>query len=291
MFIGISSHDYSDIQVKGDSTTGSGHYARTGAAGSIAANRLSYFFNLHGPSFAVDTACSSALVAVHNACQSIWNGESGLALAGGVNCIITPEATISFSKASMLSPDGRCKAFDASANGYVRGEGAGVVVLKPLSRAQTDGDQIYAVIKATALNQDGRTQGLTLPNRFAQEVLLRTVYRQAGIDKQQVNYIEAHGTGTPAGDPIEGNAIGTVLGRGRLPGNCLWIGSVKTNIGHLEAASGIAGLIKTALMLKHRQIPPNLYFSTPNPRIDFEGLNLRVPRSLEPWPETGGRRC
>ena len=286
VFIGISSHDYSDIQVKDVPHGGSGAYASTGAALSIAANRLSYAFNFQGPSLAVDTACSSGLVAVHLACQSIWRGEVHLALAGGVNCLITPEATISFSKASMLSPSGRCKAFDASANGYVRSEGAGLVVLRPLSQAQADGARIYAVIRATALNQDGRTQGLTLPNRSAQEALLRRVYRQAGIDAREVTYIEAHGTGTAVGDPIEANAIGSVLGRHRTPENRLWIGSVKTNIGHLEAASGLAGLIKTALMLERRKIPANLHFETPNPRIDFDGLHLRVPTRLEPWPRT-----
>jgi acyl transferase domain-containing protein/acyl carrier protein len=280
VFIGISTHDYGNIQFK--DVYSLDFYANTGGALSIAANRLSYLFNFRGPSVAVDTACSSSLVSVHLACRSLWDGESDLALAGGVNCILSPETTLSFAKGSMLSPDGRCMAFDARANGYVRGEGAGLVVLKPLVRAQHDGDPIYAVILASAINQDGRTHGMTVPSREAQEALLRDVYRQVNVPLDRVLYLEAHGTGTPVGDPIEAGAIGAALGHGRQ--SSLRIGSVKTNIGHLEAASGIAGLIKVALTLQRRTIPASLHFRTPNTAIAFDNLRLRVQQALEPFP-------
>jgi acyl transferase domain-containing protein/NADPH:quinone reductase-like Zn-dependent oxidoreductase/SAM-dependent methyltransferase/acyl carrier protein len=287
VFIGISTHDYSDIQLR--DLYSADFYANTGGALSIAANRISYLLNFRGPSLAVDTACSSSLVAIHLACRSIWQRESRLAIAGGVNCVLTPETSVTFSKGSMLSPDGRCKAFDARANGYVRGEGAGAIVLKPLSEAQADGDQIYAVILATAVNQDGRTHGMTVPSRAAQEALLRTVYQQADVPLDRVLYVEAHGTGTPVGDPIEAGAIGSVLGSGRPLDRCLRIGSVKSNIGHLEAASGIAGLIKAAMVLKQRRIPPSLHFQEPNPRIAFEDLRLQVQQRSEPFPSDDQR--
>jgi acyl transferase domain-containing protein/SAM-dependent methyltransferase/acyl carrier protein len=280
VFVGISTRDYGDLQQK-DLYTGD-FYANTGGALSIAANRVSYLFDFRGPSMAVDTACSSSLVAAHLACHSIWRGESQLALVGGVNCILTPETTITFSKGSMLSPDGRCKTFDADANGYVRGEGMGCIVLKPLNRAQSDGDPIYAVILASGVNQDGQTQGMTVPSRASQEALLRELY--ADVPLEHLIYIEAHGTGTPVGDPIEANAIGSVLGISRPAGRCLKIGSAKSNIGHLEAASGMAGLIKTAMVLKHRRIPASLHFRTPNPRISFEDLRLRVQTASGPFP-------
>jgi acyl transferase domain-containing protein/acyl carrier protein len=287
VFIGISTLDYGGIQTSTAERRSINAYTNLGLALCIAANRLSYLFDLHGPSLAVDTACSSSLVATHLACQSIWNGECDLALTGGVNLILRPEGTIGFSKASMLAPDGRCKSFDARADGYVRSEGAGVIVLKPVSRALADGDPIYAVVRGTAVNQDGRTTGISLPNRMAQEAMLREAYRQAGIAPEQVQYVEAHGTGTPVGDPIELKAIGNVLGRHRSAENVCIVGSVKTNIGHLEAASGVAGLIKAALSLKHGQIPPNLHFQTPNPDIPFDALKLRVPQTVESWPDTG----
>ena len=285
VFVGISTHDYGDLQMKDLYSTE--FYANTGGALSIAANRLSYVFNLRGPSVAVDTACSSSLVAVHLACRSLWDGDCGLAIVGGVNCILSPETTITFSKASMLSPDGRCKSFDAAANGYVRGEGAGVVVLKRLSQALADGDPIYTVVLATAVNQDGRTPGMTMPNVHSQEALLRDAYRRAGVSPADVFYVEAHGTGTPVGDPIEAQALGTVLGAGRPEGEYLRIGSVKSNIGHLEAASGMAGLIKAALVLRHRELPASLHFQEPNPRIAFEELRLRVQDAHEPWRDRG----
>ncbi len=211
-----------------------------------------------------------------------------MALVGGVHVMLSPWVTASFARGGFLAPDGRCKTFDARANGYVRGEGAGVVVLKPLSQAQADGDPIYAVVRGSAINQDGRSNGLTAPNPRAQESVLREAYRQAGVSPGQVQYIEAHGTGTLLGDPIEMKALGKVLAQDRLPKNYCAIGSVKTNIGHLEAAAGIAGLIKVALSLKHQKIPPSLHFREPNPYIPFNKLPLQVQQVLGSWPERVG---
>ncbi|MGB7711449.1 MAG: SDR family NAD(P)-dependent oxidoreductase [Microcoleus sp.] len=290
VFIGISASDYYDIQLSVSDRDSINAYTNLGGVHCVTANRISYILNFKGPSMAVDTACSSALVAVHLACQSIWNGESALAIAGGVNALLTPESSIGFSKASMLSPDGRCKTFDERANGYVRAEGAGVVLLKPLSQAIADGDPIYAVIRGSAVNQDGQTNGITVPSGEAQEAAVREACKQAGISPEQIQYVEAHGTGTPVGDPIEANALGNAIGKNRPAGDYCTIGSVKSNIGHLESASGVAGLIKLALALKHRQIPPSLHFETPNPKIPFEELRLRVPTALEPWPNGKGPR-
>ncbi|MFN6563915.1 MAG: type I polyketide synthase [Nostoc sp. ChiSLP01] len=282
VFIGISTQDFS-ILSWGNSNEDI--HMTTGTSHSIAANRISYVFNFLGPSVVFDTACSSSLVAVHYACQSLWNKESTLAVAGGVNALLLPKTTANFAKAGFLAADGRCKTFDERADGYVRGEGAGVVILKPLSQAVADGDRIYAIIKGSAINQDGRSNGLTAPSPQAQEALLRSAYQNSGLSPSQVQYIEAHGTGTSLGDPIEMKALGKVLTQGRLSGNYCRVGSVKTNIGHLEAAAGIAGLIKVALSLKHRQIPPNLHFQKPNPYIPFEKLPLRVQQTLELWPQ------
>lgn len=259
-------------------------HTTTSASMVMLSNRVSYVFDLRGPSMTVDTACSSSLVTTHLACQGLWNGECDLALAGGVNVMLRPESTIIECKGGFLSPDARCKAFDASANGYVRGEGVGMVLLKPMSKAVADGDHIYALICATGVNQDGRTPGIAFPNPDSQEALLRTVCQDAGVPPSRVDYVEAHGTGTQAGDPIELRALGTVLANGRPPGDKAWVGSVKTNIGHLEAGAGVAGLIKAALCLKHRSVPPNLHFNHPNPEIDFDALCLRVPKRMEPLP-------
>ncbi len=288
VFIGLSSYDYATIQTSFRDPTAVDVYSNTGAALSLAANRISYHFNWKGPSAVVDTACSSSLLAVHMACQAIWEGGCSLALAGGVNVLISPAGFLGFSRLSMLSPEGRCKAFDARADGFVRGEGVGLVVLKPVATAVADGDRIYALIRSTAVNQDGRTQGLTVPSQQAQEELVREACREAGVSPAQVRYVEAHGTGTLVGDPIEAKALGTVLGAGRPVGNYCVMGSVKTNVGHLEPASGIVGLIKTALVLRHREIPPNLHFQEPNPEIPFAELRLRVPLTLEPLPEGQG---
>src|SRR5262249_21718145 len=215
-----------------------------GAAHSIAANRLSYFFDFRGPSVAVDTACSSSLVALHLACRSLWSGESTLALAGGVHLNMFPGTTVTFSHARMMAPDGRCKVFDAKADGYVRGEGCAVLVIKRVSDALRDGDHIHGIILGTAVNQDGRTTGLTVPNGAAQQACIDRALEQAGVTPDQLSYIEAHGTGTSIGDPIEMRAIAGVLARNGSRTKPCMVGSVKANIGHLETASGVAGLIK-----------------------------------------------
>ncbi|UGQ11305.1 SDR family NAD(P)-dependent oxidoreductase [Yinghuangia sp. ASG 101] len=284
VFLGACSQDYGGLQGLPSEIEGLGPHSATGTFMSILSNRLSYTFDLRGPSMTIDTACSSSLVAVHLACRSLATGESELAIAGGVNVMLTPQFAIALSQAAMLSPDARSKAFDAAANGYVRGEGAGVVVLKPLSRAERDGDRVYAVIRGTAVNQDGRTQGITVPSEDAQAENFRAALAVAGIAPGDVGYIEAHGTGTPVGDPIEANALGRVLAADRDPDRVAFVGSIKTNIGHLEAGAGIAGLIKAALSVHHRQIVPSLHFQAPNPHIDFAGRRLAVPTSLRPWP-------
>ncbi len=290
VFIGISTSDYGQIQSSVEDRLTIDTHTTTGGVMSIAANRISYAFDLRGPSVAVDTACSSSLVSVHLGCQSIWNKESTLVLAGGVNVIIIPETYIGFSKLSMLSTEGRCKTFDESGNGFVRGEGAGIVVLKPLAQARADGDRVYAVIRSTVVNQDGKTNGITVPNPDAQAAMIRAACGQAGIPPHALQYVEAHGTGTAVGDPLETTAIGEVIAVNRKPDDACFVGSVKTNIGHLEAGAGIAGLIKTALAMKHGYIPPHLHFQTPNPLIEFERLKLRVPTRLEPWPARKGKR-
>ncbi|MBC6366466.1 type I polyketide synthase [Algoriphagus sp. AK58] len=286
VFIGISVNEYSQFQL--ENLAGISGLSGTGSALSVAANRISYFFNLKGPSMAIDTACSSSLTALHLACQSLRNGETSMALAGGVNVILSPAHSIAFTKAGVLASDGRCKTFDANADGYVRGEGGGVVVLKKLSDALEEGDQILALIAGSAVAQDGRTNGLMAPNRESQEALLREAYRVAGVSPNRVQYVEAHGTGTLLGDSMEAAAIGTVIGLQQKDSKCS-IGSVKTNIGHLEAAAGIAGLIKVVLSMQHRIIPPSLHFHQPNPHIPFESLNLQVQTEAKPWPVIPGQ--
>ncbi|HXN09701.1 MAG TPA: type I polyketide synthase, partial [Steroidobacteraceae bacterium] len=287
VLVGVSTTDYASLQNPAGERDASDIYSATGSTLSIAANRISYCLDLRGPSLVTDTACSSALTACHVAALSLWRGECELAVVASVNALLSPDPFIAFSRMAMLSPDGRCKAFDAGANGFVRGEGVGAIILKPLSAAQRDGERIYALLRATGINQDGRTTGLTVPSGPAQEALIRQTCSAAGIDPAQISYVEAHGTGTAIGDPIEARALGAVLGTGRRE-PCL-IGSVKSNIGHLEAASGIASLIKVALILKHRQIPPSLHCAHPNPAIAFESLNLRVVRELEAFPQREGR--
>jgi acyl transferase domain-containing protein/acyl carrier protein len=282
VFVGISVNEYSQYQF-GDPTEINGH-SGTGSALSIAANRLSYFYDFKGPSMALDTACSSSLSAVHLACQSLRNGECGMALAGGANIILSPVHSIAFTKAGVLAPDGRCKTFDARANGYVRGEGGGLIVLKPLSAAQADGDPIHALILGSTMKQDGRTNGLMAPSQEAQETMLREACRKAMVAPENIQYVEAHGTGTLLGDSIEAEALGTVMGQNRRQFPCL-IGSVKSNIGHLESAAGIAGLIKVILSIRHRSLPPSVHFQTPNPHIPFDELNLEVNAKSRPWPQ------
>ena len=282
VFVGAMWRDYADL-ARGQLERMNAHRA-TGQAINMIANRVSYVLGLRGPSVMVDTACSSALVGVHFACQSLWYGDATLALAGGVNLLLAPETMVYVSQFGGLSPDGRCKAFDARADGFGRGEGGGMIVLKLLSRAVADGDPIHGVIRATAVNNDGFSHGLTAPSVKAQEELLREAYRRAGVQEDRVHYVEAHGTGTILGDPIEAKALGAVLGAGRAADRPLILGSVKTNIGHPEGAAGIAGLIKTLLAMKHREIPPSLHFEHPNPHIAFEELRLRVARAATPWP-------
>ncbi|WP_438023358.1 acyltransferase domain-containing protein [Sorangium sp. So ce233] len=284
VFFGVAWMDYGMLVHRAGPEALTQHSA-IGFHHSIVANRVSYALGLEGPSLSLDTACSASLVAVHLACESLRRGESTLALAGGVNLNIIPDSTIGVSKFGALSPGGRCFTFDARASGYVRGEGGGVVALKPLAQAIRDGDPIYCVIRGSAVNNDGASNGLTAPNPAAQEALLRAAYARAGVDPAAVHYVEAHGTGTLLGDPIEARALGAVLGAGRPAERPLLLGSVKTNIGHLESAAGVAGLIKVALCLKHRELPPNLHFETPNPHIPFDDLRLAVQRALGAWPE------
>ncbi len=262
----------------------------TGGALSIIANRLSYFLDLRGPSLAVDTACSSSLVAVHLACQSLRTGQSELAIAAGVNLVLSPAVTRSFDAAEAMSPTGACRAFDAAADGFVRGEGCGVAVLKRLSDALRDEDRVLAVIRGSAVNQDGRSNGLMAPNPAAQAAVLRAACADAGVEPSQVDYVEAHGTGTLLGDPIEARALGAVYGRGRQPDAPLLAGSVKTNLGHLEAAAGIVGLIKATLAVQRGAIPANLHFDTPNSHIPFDELRLKVVDEATAWPTTGRPR-
>jgi acyl transferase domain-containing protein/acyl carrier protein len=283
VFVGITTNDYARlISPEGDLNQIDAYYL-TGNPLNAVAGRLSYTLGLQGPCMAVDTACSSSLVAVHLACQSLRNGECDRALAGGVNLILSPENTVALSKAKMLSFDGRCKTFDGQADGIVRGEGCGILVLKRLSDAIADGDNILALIRGSAVNQDGASGGFTVPNKTAQETLLRQALSRAKIKPSEVDYIEAHGTGTPLGDPIEVRALAAVFAEGRTSENPLKIGSVKTNIGHLESAAGIAGLIKVILSLQHQQIPPHLHLKQLNPYINWDELHVSVTTEAASW--------
>jgi myxalamid-type polyketide synthase MxaB len=283
VFVGIGSHDYVNVLRDAGDLASIDAYFGTGNAFSVAAGRLSYTLGLTGPCLAVDTACSSSLVTVHLACQSLRNRECNLALAGGVNLILSADLTINFCKARMLSPDGRCKSFDASADGYVRGEGCGMIVLKRLSDAVADQDNILALVRGSAVNQDGPSGGLTVPNGPSQEALIRQALKNSGVEPSQVSYIEAHGTGTSLGDPIEVEALGAVFGKNRPTNRPLAIGSVKTNIGHLESAAGVAGLIKVILALQKQEIPPHLHFKQPNPHISWDRLPIEVASERIPW--------
>ncbi|XP_076014160.1 phthioceranic/hydroxyphthioceranic acid synthase-like [Genypterus blacodes] len=265
------------------------HWTGTGLAMSISANRVSYIFNFTGPSLSIDCACSSSLVALHLACQAIKQGDCEMAVCGGVNCIIEPRVFVALSKAKMISPEGTSKPFSSRADGYGRGEGCGVVLLKPLKKAIQDNDHIWGVIKKTAVNQDGHTVApMTKPSTFQQEDLLRRIY--SGSDLLNVQYVEAHGTGTPVGDPTEAGSISNVIAKPRPPGsNTLIIGSVKSNIGHTESAAGVAGLIKVLLMMKHETIVPSVFYSEDNSSVDAKALNIKVPTKTERWNTTGGR--
>ncbi|MDN0195762.1 type I polyketide synthase [Streptomyces sp. S.PNR 29] len=287
VFVGAIADDYAALSraAGADATTPE---TTTGLNRGMIANRVSYTLGLHGPSFTVDSGQSSSLVAVHLAAESLRRGECSLALAGGVNLILAEDSTAAVERFGALSPDGRCYTFDARANGYVRGEGGGVVVLKPLAEAIADGDDILCVLAGSAVNNDGGGEGLTVPDREGQEAVLTAAYEQAGISPDAVGYVELHGTGTPAGDPVEAAAVGAVLGAGRDAERPLLVGSVKTNIGHLEGAAGIAGLLKAVLAVRHREIPASLNFDTPSPRIPLTELGLSVNTALRPWPSEAG---
>ncbi|MGY4708077.1 polyketide synthase Pks13 [Mycolicibacterium sp. CBM1] len=287
VYIGASNNDYQFLAVA-DPTTAH-PYAITGTTSSIIANRVSYFYDFRGPSMAIDTACSSSLVAAHQGVQALRSGEADMAVVGGVNAMITPLVTIGFDEVGgVLAPDGRIKSFSSDANGYSRSEGGGMLLLKRLSDARRDGDEILAVIAGSAINHDGRSNGMLAPNPDAQADVLRKAYKDAGISPRSVDYIEAHGTGTILGDPMEADALGRVVGRGRAAEQPALLGAVKSNVGHLESAAGAASLAKVALSLKNNKIPPSINYAGPNPYIDFEAVRLRVVEKVTDWPRYSG---
>ena len=291
VFIGVGQTDYAKIQAQYENCLDYiDAHSGTGNALSIAANRLSYILNLRGPSMSIDTACSSALVALHSAVQALRDHECELALAGAVNMVLTPDTMIALSKARMLSTDGRCRPFDAGANGYVRGEGCGVVVLKRLSDALIAGDRVLAVVRHSAVNHVGRTSGITAPNGSAQKAVIRAAMAGAGVTPEMITYLEAHGTGTPLGDPIEAQALGEIFRRATDQDALCHLASVKANIGHLEIAAGMAGLIKVILMMRHGWIPPQAHLEKLNPHISLEGTRLVIPSEGLEWDTSGGPR-
>ena len=286
VYIGISNMDYRLINLDSSQTAEAttSLYAVSGTSLNTAAGRVAYALGLEGPAMAVDTACSSSLVATHQAVSALQRGEADTILAGGVQAILSGRLTELRANARMLSPDGKCKAFDASANGFVRGEGCGLVVLKRLSDAETDGDRIWGVILGSALNQDGTSAGMTVPNEQAQASVISEALLRAGVAPWEVDYLEAHGTGTEVGDPIELNAAAVAYGEGRSSDSPLLVGSVKTNIGHLEPAAGVAGLIKVVLSMQHGAVPKHLHFRNPNPRVDWDRLPVKIVSELTQWP-------
>ncbi len=287
VFVGTSVMDYSYLAMS--DPTIAHPYAITGTASSIVANRVSYFFDFHGPSVAVDTACSSSLVATHQAVQALRSGECDVAMAGGVNALITPAVTLGFDEiGQVLSPDGRIKSFSSDADGYTRSEGGAMLVLKRVDDARRDGDQILAVIAGSAVNHDGRSNGLIAPNPDAQADVLRRAYKDAGINPRTIDYVEAHGTGTVLGDPIEAQALGRVVGRGRPADKPLLLGAIKTNVGHMESAAGAASLSKMVLSLQHGKLPPSINYAGPNPYIDFDASHLKVLTTVSDWPRYSG---
>ncbi|MGH3642300.1 MAG: type I polyketide synthase, partial [Mycobacterium sp.] len=290
VFVGLATHDYLGMASDELTYPEIEAYLAIGTSNAAAAGRISYRLGLQGPAVAVDTACSSSLVAIHQACQALRLGECDLALAGGANVLLTPATMITFSHAQMLAPDGRCKTFDAAADGYVRGEGCGVIVVKRLEDAIRDGDRIRAVIRGSAINQDGASGGLTVPNGVAQQRVIVDALKRAGVAPSDVGYLEAHGTGTSLGDPIEVQAAGAVFGVDREANRPLLIGSAKTNIGHLEAAAGIAGVIKVILSLEHETLPKHLNFENPSPHIPWDRLAVKVVQEATPWERNGQPR-
>lgn len=289
IFVGASTSDYVRLRQQFAPIEDVDGYQIMGE-NSLIAGRLAYTFGVHGPALVLDTSCSSSLVAIHLAVQSLRRSECDLALAGGVNVMLSPYGFVLVSKAQALSPEGRCKAFDAAADGYARGEGCGVIVLKRLSEAHRDQDRVLAVILGSAVNHDGRSSGISVPNGAAQQDVLRAALHDAGVRGCEIGYVEAHGTGTALGDPIELHALHAVHGAARPAERPLWVGSVKTNIGHLEAAAGIAGVIKTALVVHHGQIPPHLHFTEPNPNIAWDRISVSVPTTVLDWPDVAGPR-
>ena len=289
VFVGVAANEYSQLLSTNSVETIEAHFI-TGNALNVIAGRVAFALGLEGPAMAVDTACSASLVAVHQACQALHSGDCDMALAGGVNVLVSPASIVATSRARMLSADGRCKTFDAAANGYARSEGCGMLVLKRLSDAERDGDPICAVIRGSAVNQDGASSGLTVPNGGAQQRLIAATLARAGLVGGEVDYLEAHGTGTSLGDPIEVQAAAAAYGAGRDADRPLLIGSVKTNIGHLESASGIAGLIKVVLSLQHEVLPQNLHFENPSPNIPWDSLPVRVVDKAIPWQANGRPR-
>ncbi|HEV2147238.1 MAG TPA: polyketide synthase, partial [Longimicrobiaceae bacterium] len=290
VFVGIGITDYAQRHIRSGDPDRIDPYAGTGTHLSVAAGRIAYALGVHGPTLSVDTACSASLVSVHLACQSLRGGEADLALAGGVNLVLSPESHVYLSRVRALSPDGRCKTFSAAADGYGRGEGCGMIALKRLSDARRDGDRVLAVIRGSAVNHDGPSSGLTVPNGLAQQAVLRAALENAGVGPAEVGYVEAHGTGTPLGDPIEVDSLAAVMGEGRPADAPLAVGSVKTNVGHLEAAAGIAGLIKAVLALQHEEIPPHLHLGERNPHVEWDSLPITIPTERTPWPRNGRRR-
>jgi len=283
VFIGLSTHDYLGMASETLTHPEIEAYLAIGTSGAAGAGRISYRLGLQGPAVTVDTACSSSLVAIHQACQALQLGECDLALAGGANVLLSPATMITFSQSRMLAPDGRCKTFDEAADGYVRGEGCGVVVIKRLDDAIRDGDRIRAVIRGSAVNQDGASGGLTVPNGVAQQRVITEALERAGVEAADVDYLEAHGTGTSLGDPIEVQAAAAVLGKGRDGDRPLLIGSAKTNIGHLEAAAGVAGVLKVVLSLEHQELPKHLNFRNPSPHIPWDRIPVRVVDEAVSW--------
>ncbi|GAC79287.1 polyketide synthase 13 [Gordonia malaquae] len=290
VFMGTSTNDYQLLATMGlgEGASETAAYALTGTATSIIANRVSYFFDFHGPSIALDTACSSSLVAVHEAVRSLRNGDSNVAIAGGVNMLITPAATLGFDQIGAMAPNGRIKAFSSDADGMIRSEGGGVFVLKRMADARRDGDTVLAVIAGSAVNSDGRSNGIFAPNPEAQVEVLRSAYADAAIDPRTVDYVEAHGTGTVLGDPIEADALGRVVGRGREPQSPMLLGSAKTNFGHMESAAGAGALAKVVLSLQNDVLPASKNYVGPNPYIQFEATNLRVITESTAWPRYSG---
>jgi acyl transferase domain-containing protein len=290
VFVGVMNNDYGQRVLNEAGLEGIDSGFLGARANCAISGRLSYAFGFQGPSVVVDTACSSSLVAVHLACQSLRNGECAMALAGGVNLVLSPEVSVYLSQSGVLSPDGRCKAFDASADGYGRAEACGVLVLKRLSEAQAQGDTILAVIRGSAVGHDGPSSAFTVPNGVAQQEVIRQALRSAGVQPAEVSYLEAHGTGTAMGDPIEAEAMWSVLREGRKGGESLWMGSVKTNLGYPEAASGVVGMMKVVLSMQHRVLPAHLHLKNPNPYIDWAEMGVKVPVAQTPWEPTQDRR-